>query len=60
MLIRSYKGLCSIGQISDTLNEKVTELSDQVNQNLARVEANLDKILDGGKQPEGRRRSDRG
>lgn len=60
MLIRSYEGLCSIGQISDTLNEKVTELSDQVNQNLARVEANLDKILDGGKQPEGRRRSDRG
>lgn len=42
----------------------MSEFSEQVNQNLARFEANLEKVLDGkggGREPEGRRtRADRG
>lgn len=50
-------------EISTKLSEKVSEFSDQVNQNLARVEANLDKILDskGESRTDGtRRRAERG
>ncbi|CAK9108915.1 Histidine--tRNA ligase (Fragment) [Durusdinium trenchii] len=51
-------------QISESLTGKVSEFSEQVNQNLARFEANLEKVLDGkggGREPEGRRtRADRG
>eukprot|EP00435_Cladocopium_sp_Y103_P048024 s1453_g14.t1 len=47
-------------QISDSLTEKVSTFSEQVNQNLARVEASLDKILEAKAESGRKARADRG
>ncbi len=50
-------------EISGSVTAKVTEFSEQVNQNLQRVEASLEKVLDKGEgsKAEGRKtRADRG
>ena len=48
-------------QISESVTETMSGFSQQVNENLARVEASLEKILDKEGKPEGRKpRADRG
>jgi hypothetical protein len=42
------------------LTEKVSNFSEQVNQNLARVEASLDKILEAKAESGRKARADRG
>lgn len=50
----------SEAQISDSLTEKVSTFSEQVSQNLARVEASLDKILEAKAESGRKARADRG
>jgi len=48
-------------QISESVTETMSGFSQQVNENLARVEASLEKIFDKEGKPEGRKpRADRG